>query len=125
MPNEKVSPVTIAIFILIAVTVFVPALTFDQMFPTLRESWLKYDDWQMMQFVYECIINNHEGAPIFRVDLPYKDIAKLVVWIILSIGTPLGGLNPPYNNRSICGHPVLTCPPELKYLLIRAAGSSK
>ena len=34
-------------------------------------------------------------------------------------------LNPPYSSRSNCPHPVLTCPPLLKYLLIRPAGSAK
>ena len=34
-------------------------------------------------------------------------------------------LKPPYNSLSRAGQPVLTCPPELKYLLIRAAGSAK
>ena len=31
----------------------------------------------------------------------------------------------PYNNLSICGQPVLTCPPLLKYLLMRLCGSAK
>ena len=34
-------------------------------------------------------------------------------------------LIPPYRILSICGQPVLTCPPLLKYLLIRPAGSAK
>lgn len=91
MNDQKVSPVTIILVVVAAVAIFLPAVTFDFLFPNIRKQDLHYDDWQMWQFFFECVQNNHNGVVIFDAFAEIIDKVKLVLWMLLTVGLPMGG----------------------------------
>lgn len=92
MNDQKLNPVTVAICAILLAAVFLPAFVFDELFPDLRSQQLQYDDWQMWQFWYECLINNHLGYPIWSAFDAISDKLKLAFWMLTTIGTPFGGI---------------------------------
>lgn len=92
MNQEKLNPVTVAMFVILAVSVFLPALLFDQLFPSVRTEQLGYDDWMMWRFLFECLQNDHDGRSIIAAFPEFTDKLKLLVWIGATVATPIGGV---------------------------------
>lgn len=92
MQQEKMNPVTIALVASLAVAIFLPAFTFDALFPGVRAEQLQYDDWKMWLFWFECLQNNHNDSPIFLAFPGWIEKLKLFSWIVSTIGFPIGSV---------------------------------
>lgn len=92
MQDQKLNPITVAVFAVIAITIFLPAFVFDFLFPAIRTDQLQYDDWQMWQFWVECAQNDHLGIPIWQAFAEWSDKLKLGLWMVTTVATPVAGL---------------------------------
>ncbi len=92
MNDQKMNPNTAIAAVIVLVSVFLPAYFFDFLLPGVRATVLRYDDWEMWKFWYECLLNNHNGVQIFQAFSDLVDKAKLVLWTVTTVALPSGGL---------------------------------
>lgn len=71
---------------------FYPGITFDLLFPEIRQQYFHYDLLQMWHFVADCFFNDRQGVQVFQGKTGAVTGTLLYLWMLSSITLPIAAI---------------------------------